>query len=104
MIFAAAAATEIGGSYAFWVWLKLEKSALLIVPGLISLGIFAIFLSRIDSAFAGRTFAAYGGVYIFASLVWLVVVEGKIPDRWDLLGGFICIVGASVIIFGPRPT
>ena len=104
MIFAAAAATEIGGSYAFWAWLKLEKSALLIVPGLISLGIFAILLSRIDSAFAGRTFAAYGGVYIVASLVWLVVVEGKIPDRWDLLGGFICIAGASVIIFGPRPT
>ena len=70
----------------------------------ISLGIFAILLSRVDSAFAGRTFAAYGGVYIVASLVWLVVVEGKFPDRWDLLGGFICIVGASVIIFGPRPT
>ena len=74
MIFAAAAATEIGGSYAFWAWLKLEKSVLLIVPGLISLGIFAILLSRVDSAFAGRTFAAYGGVYIVASLVWLVVV------------------------------
>ena len=103
LIFAAAAATEIGGSYAFWVWLKLEKSALLIVPGLISLGIFAILLSRIDSAFAGRTFAAYGGVYIVASLVWLVLVEGKFPDRWDLLGGLICIVGANVIIFGPRP-
>ena len=104
MIFAAAAATEIGGSYAFWAWLKLEKSALLIVPGLISLGIFATLLSLIDSAFAGRTFAAYGGVYIVASLVWLVVVEAKFPDRWDLLGGFICIVGASVIMFGPRPT
>ena len=104
LIFAAAAATEIGGSYAFWAWLKLEKSALLTVPGLISLGIFAILLSRVDSAFAGRAFAAYGGVYIVASLVWLVVVEGKFPDRWDLLGGFICIVGASVIIFGPRPT
>ena len=75
LIFAAAAATEIGGSYAFWAWLKLEKSALLIVPGLISLGIFAILLSRVDSAFAGRTFAAYGGVYIVASLVWLVVVR-----------------------------
>ena len=99
MIFAAAAATEIGGSYAFWAWLKLEKSALLI-----ALGIFATLLSLIDSAFAGRTFAAYGGVYIVASLVWLVVVEAKFPDRWDLLGGFICIVGASVIMFGPRPT
>ena len=82
MIFAAAAATEIGGSYAFWAWLKLEKSALLIIPGLISLGIFAILLSRVDSAFAGRTFAAYGGIYIVASLVWLVVVEGERAQRF----------------------
>ena len=104
LIFATAAATEIGGSYAFWVWLKLEKSALLIIPGIISLGIFAILLSRIDSAFAGRTFAAYGGVYIVGSLLWMALVEGKFPDRWDLLGGFICLVGASLVIFGPRPT
>ena len=101
-IFAAAAATEIGGSYAFWAWLKLEKSSFLIIPGLISLGVFAFLLTRIDSVFAGRTFAAYGGVYIFASLIWLRLVEGKIPDRWDLIGGIICIFGAGVIIFGPR--
>ena len=103
-IFVAAAATEIGGSYAFWLWLKLEKSAFLVLPGLISLGIFAFLLTRIESVFAGRTFAAYGGVYIVASLIWLRLVEGKTPDRWDLVGGTICIIGASIIIFGPRPS
>ena len=103
-IFAAAAATEIGGSYAFWAWLKLERSAFVIIPGLLSLGIFAFLFTRIESVFAGRTFAAYGGVYIVASLIWLRLVEGKTPDRWDLVGGTICIIGASIIIFGPRPS
>jgi len=102
LIFIGAAVTEIGGSYAFWAWLRLEKTAFLIVPGLISLGIFAVLLSRIDSAFAGRAFAAYGGVYITASLIWLALVESKLPDRWDILGGIICIIGTSLIIFGPR--
>ena len=104
IIFAGAAATEIAGSYAFWAWLRLEKTALLVLPGLLSLGIFAVLLSRIDSAFAGRTFAAYGGVYIVGSLIWLALVENKLPDRWDLIGGIICIIGTSLIIFGPRPS
>ena len=104
LIFAAAAATEIGGSYAFWAWLRLDKSILLIVPGKLSLGIFAFLLTRIDSAFAGRAFAAYGGVYIVGSLIWLRLVEGKSPDRWDVLGGAICLIGAAVILFGPRPS
>ena len=103
-IFAAAAATEIGGSYAFWAWIKLEKSVFFVIPGIISLVIFAMLLTRIESAFAGRTFAAYGGVYICASLLWLRLVENKFPDLWDLIGGTICLIGASIIIFGPRPS
>ena len=102
LIFAGAAATEICGSYAFWAWLRMDKSAILILPGLISLGIFAVLLSRIDSPFAGRAFAAYGGVYIVGSLIWLRLVEDKIPDRWDLIGGTICLLGTCLIIFGPR--
>ncbi len=102
LIFSAAAATEIGGSYAFWAWLRLEKSALLIIPGLLSLGLFAVLLSRVDSPFAGRTYAAYGGVYIVGSLIWLRLVEGKVPDRWDLTGGALCLLGAGLILLGPR--
>jgi len=59
-------------------------------------------LTRIEALFAGRTFAAYGGVYIAASMLWLWVIEGQRPDKWDILGAVICITGAVVIIFGQR--
>ncbi|HBP67203.1 MAG TPA: hypothetical protein DD717_03015, partial [Alcanivorax sp.] len=52
--------------------------------------------------YAGRAYAAYGGVYIVMSLLWLWLVEQRAPDRWDLLGAGICLVGAGVILFGPR--
>ena len=100
--YTAAAVAEIGGCFAFWAWLRLGKSAYWILPGITSLTIFAILLSRIDSIFAGRTFAAYGGVYIAASLLWLWLIEGQRPDKWDILGAIICIAGAVVILFGQR--
>jgi small multidrug resistance family-3 protein len=99
---AAAGIAEIAGCYAFWVWLRLDKSPYWLVPGIVGLAIFAALLSRIQADFAGRAFAAYGGVYIAASLGWLWVVEGVRPDRWDLAGGLICLVGAAVILLGPR--
>ncbi len=100
--FGAAAFGEIAGSFAFWAWLRLDKSVLWTIPGAILLVLFAIALTRIDSVFAGRTFAAYGGVYIFSSLLWLWAVEGVRPDRWDMIGGLVCIAGALIIIAVPR--
>jgi small multidrug resistance family-3 protein len=73
------------------------------LPGTASLLLFAFLLTWIESTAAGRAFAAYGGVYIVASLVWLWSVEGIRPDRWDLIGAVICLAGASIILFGPRP-
>ncbi len=101
-LFAAAAAAEIGGCFAFWAWLRLGRSALWVLPGLVLLALFAYLLTRTDAAYAGRAFASYGGVYIAASLLWLWGVEGTRPDRWDALGAAICILGAAVILFGPR--
>ncbi len=101
-IYVMAALAEIAGCFAFWAWLRLGKSAGWLLPGVVSLMIFAWLLTRIDSASAGRAYAAYGGVYIAASLVWLWLAEGVRPDRWDLLGASICLLGASVILFGPR--
>lgn len=72
------------------------------MPGALSLVLFALLLTRIDTAFAGRAFAAYGGVYIAASLIWLWVVEGVRPDRWDAIGGAVCLAGAAIILWGPR--
>ena len=72
------------------------------MPGLVSLALFAWLLSLVDTDYAGRAYAAYGGVYIVMSLLWLWLVEQRAPDRWDLLGAGICLVGAGVILFGPR--
>ena len=97
-----AALGEIAGCFAFWAWLRLGKSSLWVIPGTASLILFALTLTRIDSAAAGRAYAAYGGVYIGSSLLWLWCVEGVRPDRWDVLGAVICLVGATVILLGPR--
>ncbi|MDQ6957803.1 MAG: YnfA family protein [Mariprofundaceae bacterium] len=101
-IYAGAALAEIAGCFAFWAWLRLGRSVWWLFPGMMSLALFALLLTRVDAAFAGRTYAAYGGVYIASSLIWLWLVEGKTPDRWDMLGALLCMVGAGIILFGPR--
>lgn len=97
-----AALAEIGGCFAFWAWLRMGKSIVLLVPGVLSLVIFAWLLTLIESDHAGRAYAAYGGVYIVAAIAWLWIIEGVRPDRWDVLGGIICLIGAAVILSGPR--
>ena len=101
-VYIGAALAEIAGCFAFWGWLRLDKPAWWLVPGVAFLVLFAYLLTLVDSAFAGRAYAAYGGVYIAASLTWLWMVEGVRPDRWDSVGAAICILGAAVILFGPR--
>lgn len=98
-----AAIAEIAGCYAFWAYLRLDKPVWWLVPGMASLALFAWLLTLADSSAAGRAFAAYGGVYIASSLAWLWLVEGARPDRWDMIGAAICLVGAAVILAGPRP-
>ena len=103
LLYAAAALAEIGGCFAFWAWLRLGRSALWAAPGIVALIAFALLLTRIDSLYAGRAYAAYGGIYIGASLLWLWLVEGARPDRWDLIGAAVCFAGTAIILFGPRP-
>jgi small multidrug resistance family-3 protein len=100
--FIGAAFCEIAGCYAFWAWLRLEKSVLWLVPGTVSLMVFAYILTRVEADFAGRTFAAYGGVYIVSSLVWLFIVEDTRPHQWDILGALFCIIGTGIILFAGR--
>ncbi|CAN5281721.1 YnfA family protein [soil metagenome] len=100
--YAGAALAEIAGCFSFWAWLRLGKSPWWVAPGMVSLALFAWLLTRVESDAAGRAYAAYGGVYICVSLFWLWAVDGVRPDQWDIAGGLVCIVGACIIILGPR--
>ena len=100
--FLGAAVAEIAGCFAFWAWLRLDRSPLWVLPGLLSLALFAALLTLVDSPFAGRAYAAYGGIYVAAALLWGWVVERSSPDRWDLLGALVCLAGMALILFGPR--
>jgi small multidrug resistance family-3 protein len=103
VVFFAAAFLEIGGCFAFWTWMRHAASPLMSLLGVGSLIGFAVTLTRADAAFAGRAYAAYGGVYIAASLAWLWLVERQRPSTTDILGAAIAIGGALVIVgMAPR--
>jgi small multidrug resistance family-3 protein len=106
VFYAAAALLEIAGCFAFWAWLKEGRSPLWTIPGVVALAGFAFLLTRVDSAHAGRAYAAYGGIYITASIAWLWIVEKQCPDRFDVIGMVVCLVGAAIILAprGPLPS
>lgn len=101
-LFFGAALFEILGCFTFWSYFKLNKSAYWLIPGILSLVLFAFLLTKVQSEFAGRAFAIYGGIYIAASLGWLYFIENSTPDKWDFIGAGVCIIGAIIILFMPR--
>lgn len=102
IFYVVAALAEIAGCFAFWAWLRLGKSIWWLVPGMAALALFAYLLTLVEAEHAGRAYAAYGGVYIVAAIGWLWLVEGAKPDRWDVIGAAVCLIGAAIILFGPR--
>jgi small multidrug resistance family-3 protein len=98
--YAGAALAEIAGCFAFWAWLRQGASAWWLLPGLACLAAFAWLLTLVESDAAGRAYAAYGGVYIAASLLWLWAVEGRVPTVWDIAGAAVCLLGAGIILLG----
>lgn len=102
LLYLGAALAEIGGCFAFWAWLRMGKSVWWLVPGLGALVLFAYLLTLVDAEHAGRAYAAYGGIYILCAIGWMWTAEGVVPDRWDLIGVAICLLGSAVILFGPR--
>jgi small multidrug resistance family-3 protein len=97
-----AAILEIAGCFSFWAWLRLGKSSIWLIPGMLALAGFGWALTQVEASFAGRAYAAYGGVYIAASLIWGSLVEKQAPSILDLVGALICVIGASLIFLGPR--
>lgn len=102
LLYVAAALAEIAGCFSFWAWLRAGRSAWLVVPGVASLVVFAWLLTRVDSAAAGRAYAAYGGVYIAVALAWLWGVDGVRPSAWDFAGVSVSLMGMGLIAFQPR--
>jgi small multidrug resistance family-3 protein len=102
LLYAAAALTEIAGCFGFWAWLRLGRGPLWALGGTVCLLAFAWLLTRAGTDAAGRAYAAYGGIYVAASLLWLWGAEGVRPDRWDLLGVGLCLGGTAVILLAPR--
>ncbi len=100
-LFFMTAVAEILGCYFPYLILKDGKTAWLWLPAIISLAIF-VWLLTLHPAASGRIYAAYGGIYIFTALLWLRWVDQVILTRWDLLGGAIVLLGASIIILQPQ--
>lgn len=102
LLFGAAALAEIGGAYLVWIGLKEDKGALVVALGILALGIYGVVATFQPDANFGRVLAAYGGVFIVGSLAWGMAFDGFRPDRFDLVGAAICLVGVGLIMYAPR--
>lgn len=100
-LFIATALAEIIGCYLPYLWLRKGGSAWLLVPAALALAVFAGLLTLHPTG-AGRTYAAYGGIYVATAVFWAWRVEGIQLDRWDVLGAFVCLAGMAIIYFPPR--
>ena len=101
LLYLATALAEILGCYLSYLWLKEGRSAWSLVPAALSLAVFAWLLTLHDTA-AGRVYAAYGGVYIGAAILWLWAVDGVRPTPWDIAGVLVALAGMGIIMFQPR--
>lgn len=101
-LFVAAAVAEIGGAYLVWQGVRERRGLVWIGAGVVALGLYGFFATFQPSPYFGRILAAYGGVFVAGSLVWAVVLDGFRPDRWDLIGAAICLIGVAVIMYAPR--
>jgi small multidrug resistance family-3 protein len=104
LLFAAAALAEIGGAWLVWQGVREHRGAAFIGAGIVALGIYGFVATLQPDATFGRILAAYGGVFVAGSLAWGRVVDGYHPDRYDITGAAICLLGVAVIMYAPRTT
>lgn len=101
-LFVLAALAEIGGAWLVWQGVREHRGVAFIGAGVAALGAYGFVATLQDDANFGRVLAAYGGIFVAGSLAWGVVVDGFRPDRYDLIGATICLVGVAVIMYSPR--
>jgi small multidrug resistance family-3 protein len=103
LLFVVAAIAEIGGAWLVWQGVREQRGWLWIGAGVLVLGVYGFVATLQPDANFGRILAAYGGVFVAGSLLWGVALDGFRPDRWDVGGALICLVGVAVIMYAPRP-
>jgi small multidrug resistance family-3 protein len=103
-LFGVAAVAEIGGAWLVWQGIREERGVAFVGAGVIALGLYGFVATFQPSPHFGRILAAYGGVFVAGSLAWGIMIDGFRPDRWDVIGATICLVGVAVIMYGPRVT
>lgn len=101
-LFVLAAVLEIGGAWLVWQGVREHRGWLWAGAGVLALGLYGFVAALQPSAEFGRVLAAYGGVFIAGSLVWAAVADGFRPDRWDVAGALVCLVGVALIMYAPR--
>lgn len=101
-LFALAAVAEIGGAWLVWQGVREKRGLLAVGAGIIALSLYGFVATFQPSPHFGRILAAYGGVFVAGSLAWGVIVDGFRPDRYDIIGAVICLIGVSIIMYVPR--
>jgi small multidrug resistance family-3 protein len=101
-LFVLAAVLEIGGAWLIWQGVRGDRGWLFVGGGVVALGLYGFVATLQPDANFGRILAAYGGVFVAGSLAWGMVADGYRPDRFDVIGALICLVGVSVIMYSPR--
>jgi small multidrug resistance family-3 protein len=101
-LFVVAAVAEIGGAWLVWQGVREHRGLIWIGAGIAALAAYGFVATLQDDANFGRILAAYGGIFVAGSLAWGVVADGFRPDRFDIIGAAVCLVGVGVIMFAPR--
>ena len=101
-LFVLAALAEIGGAWLVWQGVRESRGWAWIAAGVVALGIYGFVATLQPDAHFGRILAAYGGVFVVGSLAWGMALDGFRPDRYDVVGGLVCLVGVGVIMYAPR--
>jgi small multidrug resistance family-3 protein len=102
LLFILAAIAEIGGAWLIWQGIREHRGWIWMGAGVVALGVYGFVATLQPDAHFGRILAAYGGIFVAGSLAWGMALDGFRPDRWDIAGALICLLGVAVVMYAPR--